>query len=190
MNIIYLEQFTLAGGYAISEGAAFLYTCFGPRARFLNLETPNEASDISCVFDTQTLRVFEITFSVNDRAYRWIDPEFTAAYQQECKAHQANFFQAYDDVDYIDCEVAEDLLEKITSFQRDGTFDPRVMVPLDLPDDVLFLLMKMAHQQDLTLNQLAERFLFQAIQKAETEKLSNAMTKKSKQKTKTKKKTS
>jgi len=37
--------------------------------------------------------------------------------------------------------------------------DDRAEVALDLPEDALFQLMLMAHQHDITLNQMVERIL-------------------------------
>jgi predicted HicB family RNase H-like nuclease len=41
-------------------------------------------------------------------------------------------------------------------------------VPIELPDDELFQLMRMAHERDITLNQLVEEALRLAIENMET----------------------
>lgn len=41
--------------------------------------------------------------------------------------------------------------------------DNRAEVELDLPEDALFQLMLMAHQHDITLNQMVERILREQI---------------------------
>jgi len=71
--------------------------------------------------------------------------------------------QAWDDVNYIDLDVDEDFLEKAKSIVNGEDYDTRVSIPLDLPDDVLFELMKKAHEKDMTLNQLVEEALQIAI---------------------------
>jgi hypothetical protein len=38
-------------------------------------------------------------------------------------------------------------------------YDTRVSVPIDLSDDGMFTLMKMAHERDITFNQMVEQVL-------------------------------
>lgn len=51
--------------------------------------------------------------------------------------------------------------------------DNRVTIPIDLEDELLFKLMLMAHEQDITLNQLVENILreFIAIEEAKQKDL-------------------
>ena len=42
-------------------------------------------------------------------------------------------------------------------------YDTRVMVPVDLDDDTLMKLFTIAHEQDITLNQLVENILTELI---------------------------
>lgn len=54
--------------------------------------------------------------------------------------------------------------------------DNRVTVQIDIEDDVLFKLMLMAHEQDITLNQLVENILREFIER-ETAKEKESSTK-------------
>jgi hypothetical protein len=54
------------------------------------------------------------------------------------------------------------------SIKAGEDYDTRVSVPLTVPDDVLFELMKRAHEQDVTLNQLVEEVLWTAIRAEES----------------------
>jgi hypothetical protein len=47
-------------------------------------------------------------------------------------------------------------------------YDERVIISLDLPHDVLFVLMQMAHKEDITFNQLIENILLAELEKYET----------------------
>ena len=47
--------------------------------------------------------------------------------------------------------------------------DNRAEVELDLPDDALFQLMLMAHQHDITLNQMVERILREEMARLDKE---------------------
>jgi hypothetical protein len=77
----------------------------------------------------------------NQRAYRIQQPNFD----------EDN--QAWDDVKYIDLETCEDMLDKMMALMNGEEYDDRVAIPLDLPDDVLLILMKDAHEKDITFNQ-------------------------------------
>jgi hypothetical protein len=50
-------------------------------------------------------------------------------------------------------------MEKAKAIIAGKNYDTRVQVPLDLPDDVIFQMMKMAHERDLTLNEFADDVL-------------------------------
>ena len=64
--------------------------------------------------------------------------------------------QAWDDVNWIDLDVDLDWLEKAQAIVAGAVYDDRVQIELNLDEDLLFDLMKLAHQQDTTLNQLVE----------------------------------
>jgi hypothetical protein len=51
------------------------------------------------------------------------------------------------------------------------TTDNKTTIELDLEDDLLFQLMLMAHEQDITLNQLVENILREFIKTEEANKL-------------------
>jgi hypothetical protein len=71
---------------------------------------------------------------------------------------------AWDDVDYVDLEVDDDFIQKCLSIKEGEDYDTRVSVPLELDNDEMFELMKMAHEQDLTLNEFVEQLLRRVIQ--------------------------
>ena len=48
--------------------------------------------------------------------------------------------------------------------------DDRAEVALDLPEDALFQLMLMAHQRDITLNQMVERILREEMARLDKER--------------------
>jgi hypothetical protein len=80
--------------------------------------------------------------------------------------------QAWDDVNYVDLEVDDDFIQKGLAIRDGNAYDTRVEVELDLDDDLLFGLMKLAHQKDITLNQLIEQILREAIAKHAAEQQS------------------
>jgi len=68
-------------------------------------------------------------------------------------------------VDYVDLETDEDWLTKAQAIVSGQDYDTRVSVPLDIEDDLVFEMMKQAHNRDITLNQYVELILKQVIDK-------------------------
>jgi hypothetical protein len=103
-----------------------------------------------------------------NRAYRLINPDFKVAHETEAAERDVNTSQAWDDVEYVHLDTDDDFIRKALSIIAGEEYDTRVDVPLTLPDESLFQLMKMAHEQDITLNQLVEDILRNVIALHET----------------------
>lgn len=164
----HLKEFLEAINYRITEGTDYQWTCFGANARYLDCQGPdlNQDYSISCVFDSQNQRVYQIEAwdYANDREYRWIDPEFREAHDQAARAHSFGLpNESMDGRTYIDLEVEEDILEKVSALVEGRAYDTRVRVPLDIPDDELLKFMLAAHERDMTFNQFVEQALKTAI---------------------------
>ena len=104
----------------------------------------------------------------NERAYRIINPDYRQAFDDECKRREI-VDQAWerDDgtpVKFTDLDVVDDWLEKASAIVAGEEYDTRVKIPLELDRDQLHELMLLAHQQDLTLNQLVEKVVRLAIE--------------------------
>ncbi len=97
--------------------------------------------------DEQRVYCVEICDYANDRAYRIYDPELNVDKQ------------AWDDVNFIELESDDDFIQKAQSIIAGEEYDERVSVPLDLDRDELFELMALAHEKDMTLNELVEEAL-------------------------------
>jgi hypothetical protein len=162
--MITIENFLNTVGHRISGGSEYQWECFGSNARYLDSEFPDRYC-ASIVFDTQTQVVYEATvcdYSAN-RAYRWLNLDFKSAYDAEAQHRNADQ-EAWDTVGYTDLEVPEDWLAKAEAIVTGQNYDTRVSVPLEMSDDEMLRLMTMAHEQDITLNQLVEQILTVAIQ--------------------------
>jgi hypothetical protein len=94
-----------------------------------------------------------------ERAYRLINPDYKDAHSKEAKHRDVLENQAWDDVNYVDLDVDDDFIQKALAIVADEDYDTRVKVPLTLDDSELFELMKMAHDRDITLNQMVEQVL-------------------------------
>jgi hypothetical protein len=88
---------------------------------------------------------------------------FKEAHDSEADERSVEINQAWDDVNYVDLESDDDFIQKASAIVADEEYDTRVDVPLNLPDNQLFELMKLAHEADMTLNQYVEKILRQAI---------------------------
>ena len=166
--MITMQEFMEVVEYRITEGSDFTWDCFGKNSRPYSLSAWNGEHDgwsFCITFDTGTQEVYvaEACDYRNDRAYRLFNPKYKDAYMNHGNKEFIN--QAWDDVEYVDLEVDDDWIQKALAIRDGEDYDTRVSVPLDLGDDELFRLMKMAHERDLTLNEFVEDILREAIER-------------------------
>jgi hypothetical protein len=168
--MITLKEFMEVVDYKITEGSVYMWQCFGPNAyRLDSWNQDQNGHSVSITFDTRTHEVYEANaydYSRN-RAYRLINPDYKDAHDSEADDRGVLGNQAWDDVNYIDLDVDDDFIQKALAIVAGEDYDTRVEVPLTLPDDSLFELMKLAHEADMTLNQYVEKLLRQAIDREE-----------------------
>jgi hypothetical protein len=128
-----------------------------------------DGHSFTVIFDTKTQTVYEVQAHdyVHNRAYRMINPDFQKKAKKEARKRDVNKDMAWDDVDYVDLETDDDFIQKCLSIKAGEDYDTRVSVPLELENDEMFELMKMAHEQDLTLNEFVEQLLRRVIQEEE-----------------------
>ena len=167
--MITLKDFMETVNYRITEGSDYGWNCFGSNAyRLDSWDGDQEGVSIGILFDTKTQVVYQMESHdySGQRSYRWTHPDYRQAHNNEASQRMGSDHKefAYDDVPYIELEVAEDMLAKSRAIARYETYDTRVQVPMDLEDSELFRLMKLAHEQDITLNQMVERILARAIE--------------------------
>jgi hypothetical protein len=161
---MHLSKVNEALDHRIVGGSEYQWECYGFDVRFLDYESDHAHATV--VFDTITQTVYEATVNSKDesvRPYRWLNPDTKQEYLDECKDRNIDPNEAWDDVKWIDLETVEDFLNKASAIFNDEVFDERVQVPLDLERDELFRLMQMAHERDITLNQLVEEILQKVI---------------------------
>ena len=161
-----VKEFMELVDYRITEGSEYCWSCFGSDAYSLgSWNGDHNGFSFNIVFDTQTQTVYtvEVCDYARDRAYRMINPDYKQAHDDEARDRGIDAKQAWDTVNYVDLEVDDDFIQKGLAIRDGVDYDTRVDVPLNLPDDVLFTLMKRAHEQDITLNELVEQVLWEAI---------------------------
>lgn len=167
--MITMQEFMEVVEYRITEGSDYTWTCFGESSRPYCLSAWNGDHDgwnFNIVFDTETQVVYmvEACDYQRNRAYRLINPDYKDQYFEYADQHNPEYRDvAWDSVDYTDLEDDDDWIQKSLAIRNDEDYDTRVSVPLELPDDALFQLMKMAHEKDVTLNELVEIILREEI---------------------------
>lgn len=162
---MHLSKVNEALDHKIVGGSEHQWNCW-PNARFLDYET--DYAYVSVVFNTETQEVY--VAEVNDKnnvakPYRWLNPSYKQAFVDEAHSRGLDPTHAWDDTNWYDLETQEDWLTKASAIMNGKTFDTRVEVPLDLDDDTLFRLFKMAHERDVTLNKMVEIVLQEVINK-------------------------
>ena len=159
--------------YKITEGDTYGWSCYGPNSYQLSSWNGVHGTggySFNIIFSTKSHKVYEVEVCdyTNNRAYRMINPDYAKKHKKEAKDRGELGNQAWDDVDYIDLEVVDDFIQKCLAIKACEVYDTRIQVPLDLPDELMFEMMKMAHERDITLNQMVEEILKQVIERAES----------------------
>jgi len=164
-----MQRWMEAVGFRITEGSTYGWNCYGPNAYTLDSwNGEHDGHSFSIIFDTKDQVVYEIQAHdfTNERAYRWVAESWRPAMQAEAASRSVQEKEAWDGVNYVDLELLDDLFEKIEGIKSGKPYDTRVQVPIDLPDNEMFQLMLMAHERDITLNQMVEEALRLAIEEA------------------------
>ena len=160
--------------YKITEGSDYGWECYGPNSYRLDSWNGVHGAggySFSIVFSTKSQKVYEVSMCdyTNDRAYRMINPKNVEKHRKEAESKSVLANQAWDDVDYVDLEVVDDFIQKALAIRAGEDYDTRVEVPLDLPEETMFQLMKLAHENDQTLNEYVEDLLRVAIKEFKQE---------------------
>jgi hypothetical protein len=164
--MITLKDFMETVDYKITEGSEYQWQCYGDRAyRLDSWNQDQNGHSVGIVFDTRTHVIYEASAYdyQRGRAYRLINPDFKLGHDDEAQSRGVDADQAWDDVKYIDLDVDEDFLAKARAIVSDEDYDTRIQVPVDFSDEELLTYMKLAHERDITFNQLVEEALREAI---------------------------
>ncbi len=166
----HLEDFVKAIEYRITGGSEYQWDSFGPDARYLDCNDDDGANgtySISAIFDSQTQQVYsiEVWDYIRDKEYRWIDLAYVKNHMQSCSEHEVDVYESLDGRNYVELELAEDILEKANALVNGLEYDDRVQIPLDMDQETVYNLMQEAHKRDLTLNQFVEFLLTEEIER-------------------------
>jgi hypothetical protein len=170
--MITIKEFMELVDYKITEGGEYGWQCYGPNSYMLSSWNSVHGAggySFNITFSTKTQKVYEVSVCdyTNDRAYRMINPKNQEKHRKEALARNVNLNQAWDDVDYVDLDVLDDFIQKSLAIRAGENYDTRVQVPVDFSDEELLQYMKLAHERDITFNQLVEEALRHAISEYE-----------------------
>ena len=139
--------------YKVTEGSDYFTNIPG----LYSMSSWNERHDGYSFFiafdpkDAQRVYCAEACDYANSRAYRLKDPAIVLD------------SQAWDDVDFVELETDDDFIQKALGIKAGEDYDTRVSVPVEFTDEELLKYMTMAHERDITFNQLIEEALRVAI---------------------------
>ena len=164
--MITLKEWMEVVEYRVTEGSTFCWQCYGPNAYALDSwNGDQDGSSFTIIFDTKTQEVYEVQSHdyKNQRAYRLVNPDYKNQRNDESARLNVSLDQAWDEVDYVDLEADDDWIQKALAIVAGEDYDIRVSIPIDLPEDELMSLFKMAHEADMTFNNYVEQALRQAL---------------------------
>jgi len=167
--MITIRDFMEVVDYRITEGSDYDWNCFGNCAYSLSSWDGkyNDGASVNMVFDCRTQMVYQMEAHDyrNHRSYRWTHPDYRDAHNAEVLEKLGSLDEdvAYDDVKFIDLETGEDMLKKATAIVNNEEYDQRISVPIEFSDAELLEFFKLAHERDITFNQLVEQAIQAAI---------------------------
>jgi len=165
-KVITLKEWMELVDYRITEGSEYCWQCYGPDAYTLDSWNGDQNGHSFCIiFDNKTQVVYEVQAHdyVHNRAYRLINPDFQSDHSDESEERGISVNNAWDDVKYIDLDVDDDFFQKALAIREGEDYDTRVQIQVEFDDAELLEYMKIAHDRDITFNQLVEIALQEAI---------------------------
>jgi hypothetical protein len=152
--MITLKEWMEVANYRITEGSD--YYAYGGAYALSSWNGNQDGYSLEIIFDQQTQEVYEVQACdyKHNRAYRLVNED----YKDESRDDEA-----WDDTKWIDLEVADDWIQKALSIVAGEDYDTRVSMPVDFTDAELLTYMKLAHEKDMTFNQLIEEALREAM---------------------------
>jgi hypothetical protein len=174
--MINLKEWMELVDYKITEGSDYGWGCYGPNSFTLDSWNGVHGTggySFSIVFSTKSQKIYEVSICdyTNDRAYRMINPKFQEKHRKEAEARGVNLNEAWDCVEYVELDVLDDFIQKALAIRAGESYDTRVQVQVDFSDEELLQYMKLAHQRDMTFNELVEEALRHAIDEVEAGRL-------------------
>jgi hypothetical protein len=170
--MITLKEWMEVVNYRITEGSNYMWSCYGTDAYSLDSwNGEQEGHSLTVTFDQRTQEVYEVQIHDyrHNRAYRMINPDYVEAHNTEAESRATWMKEAWEGVDYIDLDVDDDWFQKALAVVAGEDYDTRVSVAVDFSDQDLLTYMKLAHERDITFNELITEALTEAIKNYEVD---------------------
>lgn len=121
------------------------------------------------MFDTVTQVVYEVSICEfkHDISYRLVNPTYADALKALAGVKGDAWSAAYDGVEFTDFSTVDAFIEA-ASVLLQHKVATMSSIELDLEDDLVYSLMKMAHERDITFNQLITEILLEYVDKFNT----------------------
>ena len=156
--MIFLNEIIRATNYSNIKPDKYCWDSFGKFANLTYIEVENASEEIlSFIYDYRTQEVFLIHLSTDDTThYQWVSKNHFEKYNEECIKRGYDVNKVYDDSDivYINVDDETQILQQISSIFENITANNLSNLDFVLDDDLILPLAKMAHERDITLNQL------------------------------------
>jgi hypothetical protein len=168
--MITLKEWMEVVEYRVTEGSTFQWQCYGNNAYSLDSwDGDHNGRSFTITFDTRTQDVYEVQAHdfKNQRAYRLVNPDYKFERDVESANRNVSLDEAWDNVNYVDLESDDDWFQKALAIMAGEDYDTRVSIPIDLPEEELMVLFKMAHERDMTFNDFVEQILREQLERLE-----------------------
>lgn len=148
-----LLDFLKAIDYKITDSSDYNWECYGNEIRCIDSYNVG-LTECSAMFTKNGGTIRELTMHDFEarRSYRWTDPQFEQARKDEANSIKVDDNIAYDELEFIELEMIEDMFEKMTAVSRGEEYDTRIMIPLDITDKEFLEVARAAHALDITIN--------------------------------------
>jgi nitrogen regulatory protein PII-like uncharacterized protein len=94
--------------------------------------------------------------------YQWVNPSYETDREFESTRLRP-------DMKWVGIEVQEDIDEKVSAIKDGAPYDSRVIIQINLTDEETLLMMRKAHELDITFNKYVEMILQEVIDKHKKE---------------------
>ena len=112
-------EFAQSLKWNITDFTKFCWDCYGPEAKIVDFANDEDnllnSWYISIVFDANTQEIYEITgestlFNIDgNRPWRWINPKYNIAYENECKVRKITPNTSWDSISNAIIKTPEDV---------------------------------------------------------------------------------
>lgn len=166
-----IEDFLKATKYHVKDSGLYLWNCYPEECMIMECYKDTRSWYASIVFGIESLTVYQADMRPDpdtDIMYRITHPDFVEAYKNEEQERREKGFLFEDETEYVDLEVPEDFIQKLTAVVEGKPFDDRVVISLDISDEDFLFLAKQAHERDITFNEYVAELITNYVEEMDS----------------------